>query len=185
MAQVSSIATGEAAARWIVGVGDTLHASNAGRRHAVGGPDAPGEPPGLLGTAANDCGTVDAAAGSDGTLIVGRGRRRGHRRGLIHRRRHRPPATQDQSMNPVDDKSALITGGRRGIGRASAMVFSLMQGCWAVIDVNECNGVRARRVAARLAFVVGPRYPGTKTTTWNGGVVSDRSGLSSFSKPSW
>ena len=68
MAQVSSISTGEAAAWWIVRVGDTVSASNAGQRHAVGVRDAPGEPLALLGTVATDSGTVDAAASSGGTL---------------------------------------------------------------------------------------------------------------------
>jgi hypothetical protein len=65
IAQVSSIATGEAATCWIVRVGDTQHASNAGS----GTPsDSPDEPLALLGTVATDSGTVDAAASSDGTL---------------------------------------------------------------------------------------------------------------------
>ena len=68
MAQLSSIATGDAAACWIVRVGDTLSASNAGQRHPVGVRDAPGEPLALLGTVATDSGTVDAAASSDATL---------------------------------------------------------------------------------------------------------------------
>ena len=38
MAQVSSIATGEAATRWIVRVGDTVRASNAGACSFEGAP---------------------------------------------------------------------------------------------------------------------------------------------------
>jgi hypothetical protein len=68
LTQVSSIATGEAAACWIVRVGDTLYASNAGSGTLSEVRDAPGEPLALLGTVATDSGTVDAAASSDGTL---------------------------------------------------------------------------------------------------------------------
>jgi hypothetical protein len=68
MAQVSSIATGAAATCWIVRVGDTPYASNAGSGTLSEVRDAPGEPLALLGTVATDSGTVDAAAGSDGTL---------------------------------------------------------------------------------------------------------------------
>jgi hypothetical protein len=68
LTQVSSIATGEAATCWIVRVGDTLYASNAGSGTLSEVRDAPGEPLALLGTVATDSGTVDAAASSDGTL---------------------------------------------------------------------------------------------------------------------
>jgi len=68
LTQVSSIATGEAATCWIVRVGDTLYASNAGSGTLSEVRDAPGEPLALLGTVATDSGTVDAAASSDRTL---------------------------------------------------------------------------------------------------------------------
>jgi hypothetical protein len=82
LAQVSSIATGQAAARRIARVGDTLYASNAGNGTLSDVRDAPGEPPPLLGTVATGSGTVDDAASRDGYADANR---LGHHAGR-HRR---------------------------------------------------------------------------------------------------
>jgi DNA-binding beta-propeller fold protein YncE len=69
LTQVSSIATGQAATCWIIRVGDTLYASNAGSGTLSEVRETPSEPLALLGTVTTDSGTVDAAASSDGRFI--------------------------------------------------------------------------------------------------------------------
>jgi NAD(P)-dependent dehydrogenase (short-subunit alcohol dehydrogenase family)/peroxiredoxin len=132
MAQVSSIATGESATCWIVRVGDTLHASNAGSV------------------------TVPAPSA------------RGHRRRVIHRRKNRPRRHRTKSMNHLDDKTALITGGGRGIGRAIALQLAQRGARVAVAARSEDELVETTSAIAALggrahAIVADLATPGAGT----------------------
>lgn len=69
LAPVSTLPTEQAATCWIVRVGSTLHASNAGSGTLSEIADGAGGEVSALGTAATDAGTVDAAASADGLFL--------------------------------------------------------------------------------------------------------------------
>jgi 6-phosphogluconolactonase (cycloisomerase 2 family) len=67
------VPTGQAATCWIITVGTTLYASNAGSATLTEIRDAPHTPLSVLGNAAAGAGTVDAAATPDGRFVYAQG----------------------------------------------------------------------------------------------------------------
>jgi 6-phosphogluconolactonase (cycloisomerase 2 family) len=74
---LTSVPTGQAATCWVLAVGTTLYASNAGSGTLSELRDAPGAPPAVFGTVATSAGTVDAAASGDGRFVYVQGGRDG------------------------------------------------------------------------------------------------------------